>query len=397
MKSKNNSIQISSIFIVRLIWSITNLFIDTFMSVYFLQVSDSNLYKLIGYNMMRLIVLCLFFVLLSGIAKSKNRLNLIRVSLIACVCFFITLLILKEESCNYWWLLAIFWGMGTGMYHCGYNSFEVDNLRGISRGKFVGIYESVNHLMKIITPVLFGYIIDNMGFSVDFMVILGLTILHMAGLFVLKDTYDWDNTKGAHLVQFIKTFCHESWFKDNSLSTMFAGVAHSCSALDLLASILILQVVVNSTKVGIVTAIGYGIASICGILFSRLYKNKKLIIKWHWTIAAIYIISLTALFLFESPSFVLLYYFIGRIYRLSSTTIGDTVEGNITLCDNMDSWSQEFYTWGDICRMIGRVTSYLLLLLYFWHEIVVFLFIPCIIFCTYYLLRLSRYLNINRK
>jgi len=363
------------------------------MSAYFLQTSDDNLYKLIGYNLLRLIVLCIFFVLLSGIAKSRNRLNLIRVSLAACVCFFITLIYLGEKSCNYWWLLAIFWGMSTGMYHCGWNSFEVDNLKGISRGKFLGIYESISYSLKIVIPVIFGYIIDKLGFKVDFIVILGLTVIHAAGLFILKDTYDWKDIKGVNLKFYFNKFKHKEWFKPIFLCRVFSGMSHSCTALDLLASILILKIVVNSTGVGIVASLGYIAASIFGMLFSRLYKREKLIIKWHWIITLLYGASILGLFIGRSEPFILLYYFIGKIYRMSSVTICDTIEGNIAVSNDVDSYSQEYYAWGDIQLLIGRVTGYVILLLYFQFEFVIIAFVIGILLCSYFALKLSQYLN----
>ncbi len=396
MMKKCSSIQTSFIFMVRLIWSITNMFIDTFMSVYFLQVSGDNLYKLIGYNMLRIILLCFFFVLFSGQAKSRNRLNLVRISLIGCICFFTTLLILGDRSCNYWWLLAIFWGMTTGIYHCGYNSFEIDNLKGINRGKFLGIYESVNYISRIILPVFFGYVIDSMGFSADFMIILILTGLHMAVLFVLKDTRNWENEEHTCLISFFHEFKHKDWFVPNFLAHVFAGLSHSCTALNLLASILILQVAVNSTEIGIVTSLGYIAASICGILFSRFYKNKKLVIRWHWFLTLLYSISLIFLFACQSPLSILSYYFIQRIFRMSATTVCDTAEGNVVLKNKLNKYSQEFYTWADIQYAIGRTTGYLLLILYFVFKPVLLIFILGLIFSAYYALKLSEYLDIQK-
>ena len=139
-------------------------FLDTFLVLYFFQLSDSNILPIGIYKLISVMTIWLVIFLVKNICKGKHRINLLRIGIILNFIYFSTLILLREKVVDYIYLVGVLYGLEEGFYYSVYNMIESDGITNDKRQKFVGSIHAVNSILSIILPILFGYIVLKSGF-----------------------------------------------------------------------------------------------------------------------------------------------------------------------------------------------------------------------------------------
>lgn len=95
-------------FFLKILKSILKTFLDSFLVLYFLEVSDSNILPLGIYKLIAIFTIFAVMYFTKNLCKSKNRVYLIRIGIIINLIYFITILALREKIVDYIYLIRIF-------------------------------------------------------------------------------------------------------------------------------------------------------------------------------------------------------------------------------------------------------------------------------------------------
>ncbi len=101
------------LFSFRVLKSILSDFVDSFLVLYFLEVSDSNILPLGIYKLVSVITIYSIIFLARNLAKSKHRVNLMRLGIVLDFVYFLTIILLKDKIIDYiYWVRFIIWFRG---------------------------------------------------------------------------------------------------------------------------------------------------------------------------------------------------------------------------------------------------------------------------------------------
>mgnify|MGYP000378044861 CR=1 FL=1 len=100
MLSRNYKI----LFSLRLLKSILTSFVDVFLVLYFINVSNNNILPLGIYKLVAMVTVYLVVFLLRNYCKSKNRVWLMRIGIILYFIYFLAIILLKENVVDYIYL-----------------------------------------------------------------------------------------------------------------------------------------------------------------------------------------------------------------------------------------------------------------------------------------------------
>ena len=110
------------LFSLRVLKSILSSFVDSFLVLYFLSISESNILPLGIYKLVAIFAIYAVMFLARNLCKSKNRVNMIRIGIILNFIYFLTIILLKENVVKYIYLVGLLYGLEEGFYYCVYNS-----------------------------------------------------------------------------------------------------------------------------------------------------------------------------------------------------------------------------------------------------------------------------------
>ena len=176
MLSKNYKV----LFSLRLLKSILTNFVDVFLVLYFINVSNNNILPLGIYKLVAMITVWLVIFLSRNFCKSKNRVWLMRTGIVMYFLYFLAIILLKEKVVDYIYLIGILYGLEEEFYYSVYNTIESDGIENKDREKYLGTYNGVKNIISVIFPLFFGNLIQNSGFIntiIFVLLIVGLEII----------------------------------------------------------------------------------------------------------------------------------------------------------------------------------------------------------------------------
>ena len=99
------------LFALRVLKNIVSNFVDSFLVLYFLDISDSNILPLGIYKLVAVIAIYSVIFLVRNFTKSKNRANLMRIGIILDFIYFLTIVLLKDKVVDYIYLVGVLYGL----------------------------------------------------------------------------------------------------------------------------------------------------------------------------------------------------------------------------------------------------------------------------------------------
>lgn len=139
-----------TLFALRLFKNIIDSFVDTFLVLYFLDVSDDNIVALSLYQLIYVATIYVVIYLCRNYAKTKHRLSLMRIAMIIDIFFFTTIMLLKNQIANFAYLVGLLRGLEEGFYYSVYNVIENDGISNRERSRYIGSYTAVSSIAAIV-------------------------------------------------------------------------------------------------------------------------------------------------------------------------------------------------------------------------------------------------------
>ncbi len=357
MLSKNYKI----LFSLRLLKSILNNFVDVFLVLYFINVSNNNILPLGIYKLVTIVTIWLVIFLSRNYCKSKNRVWLMRIGIVMYFIYFLAIILLKEQVVNYIYLIGLLYGLEEGFYYSVYNTIESDGIENKDREKYLGTYNGWKNIVSIIFPLFFGGLIEKSGFINTIIIVLIIVILQIVLSITLKDNNIPKGNK-TNLKEF-KCIMKEHPELRSIIGNKICSGLNSEGALSYVITIYIIKVFSESISLGIFTSIFSVISIIIGFLFVKIIKPKYYI-KLLVATLPITIILLCIMLLNCNFVTVVLYNLFQTISKLLSDLI---TERNVFNFSNFEiikkEYKVEYFLTLETSLFIGRFISNVLFIL----------------------------------
>ena len=358
MLSKNYKV----LFSLRLLKGILTNFVDVFLVLYFINVSNNNILPLGIYKLVAMVTVWLVIFLSRNYCKSKNRVWLMRIGIVMYFIYFLAIILLKEQVVNYIYLIGLLYGLEEGFYYSVYNVIESDGIENKDREKYLGTYNGWKNIVSIIFPLFFGSLIEKSGFTNTIIVLLIIVTLQIVLSIVLKDNNIPKSNK-TNLKEFKNVMKEHPELKSIIRTNICSGLTYSEGALSYVITIYIIKVFSESISLGIFTSIFSVISIIIGFLFVKVIKPKYYI-KLLVATLPITIILLCIMLLNCNFVTVVLYNLFQTISKLLSDLI---MERNIFNFSNIETikkeYKVEYFLTLETALFIGRVISNTLFIL----------------------------------
>lgn len=364
------------LFSLRILKNILASFVDSFLVLYFLDVSDSNILPLGIYKLVAVIAIYVVIFLVRNYAKSEHRVNLMRIGIILDFIYFLTIILLKDKIVDYIYLIGLLYGLEEGFYYSVYNMLESDGVTNKERAKFTGTYTAMQSILSIIFPLLFGSLIYTTGFLKSLIIVLIIVILRIILSFIFKDN-NVPNSKKTNMKEYFELTKKDKRFKQLYKVEFFNGITYSEGAFSYIVTIYIIKVFSNSFTLGVFTSIFSVITCILGILFAKCIKKEHYapVIK----ISMIFTIISLCLMIFKCNAITIILF---NLFQTISKNIVNLINGNSqsNLC-NIEKikkeYKVEYWLANETYLVIARIisNSLFILMAYTNSNIIMILFV----------------------
>ena len=368
------------LFSLRILKNILTTFVDSFFVLYFLDVSNSNILPLGIYKLIAVIAIYSVIFLARNFAKSKHRINLMRIGIILDFVYFLTIILLKDKIVDYMYLIGLFYGLEEGFYYSVYNMLESDGIANEEKAKFNGSYTAVQSILAIIFPLIFGSLIYATGFIKSLLVVLAIVVIRIVLSFIFKDKNIPKSNK-TNMKKYFELTKNDKRFKQLYKVLFYNGITYSEGAFSYIVTIYILKVFSNSFSLGVFTSIFSIITCILGILFAKFIKEKHyetaIKITMNFTI-----LSLCLMIFKCNVITIVLFNLFQTISRNLVFLINN--KNQLDLCNIQKvqkEYKVEYFLSTETSLVIGRIISYALFILmaYTNSNIIMFIFVLLLI------------------
>lgn len=350
------------LFSLRVLKSMLNIFVESFLVLYFLDLSASNIlpfgiYKLVS-------VTTIFFTIFSlrNLSKSKYRVNLLKIGIGLEFIYFLTILLWREKIVDYMYFLGILYGLEEGFYFSVYNIFESDGIKNEERAKFNGMYTAVKSILAIVFPILMGTYIFTSGFLNSLMVVLAIVVIKIILSFQYKDNNVPTQPK-TNFAEYSKIVKQNRIIRQFYKLKFYGGLTYSEGAFSSIVTIYIIKIFSNSLSLGICTSLFSIITILLGLIFAKFMKpeNYSRNIK---IVTTFTVLSLFAMITNCNIYTVVIFNFCQTISKKLTELINSTNEFNLAnVAEVKKEYKVEYFVGMELFLFIGRVISQSLFIL----------------------------------
>lgn len=393
IKEKLN-ISAKALMTCELINKIIDLFLNTFLVAYLLNITNENIGAVAIYYIIDYFITGIFIYILSFFLKKYKLSNIYRIGIVLKCIFVIIIVFLKQDIQNYLVLIAFILGIAETAYWG-----PCDNLVGYvtnneNRTKYTANKKILGSIIKIIMPVILGTSIELFTFYKVSTYVLILAIIQViVSLFIKVENENNEKFNLKGFLNSLKNNPQKDRLKNIYKVSIIYGVL--LNLIPTLVTIIIMMTFKTNFQLGVLNTL-FAICSMLVVyLFKKFYntKNSKIILLVGGFISLASVISLILnigkpeliIYNFISNSFIVILEMIFNIERFNN------IENGIE-----EKYIIENQTFIIMIMQIGRVVGYGLLfiasilnnIIYF--KIILLLATICIPFYSIYMYRLQK-------
>ena len=347
-----------------LIYTLTAVFIETFLVAYFLKVTNENITTISIYYIIIYSLLSLGNVLIGRIIKkhpSESK-QILSLGIVSRALFILFIVILSEKIATNYILIAIIYAFSEILYWCAHELIYIDVTTNNNRKNYMSIKKILGKLVNIIAPIILGTSIELYSFTKIAIYVFVLSLIQIILTLLIKT--DINNCKQEKYSY--KSFLN--YIKDNKLIKIkrynLAGMAYGIveSSISTLIIVITIMTFKTSFNLGVLTTIFAICSMISLMLYNKFYdkKNSKLIL----TLCSIIIIlGVLGLLIDINKITLIIYNFCYIITFCIFDVLYNTRKGNLVKECNIENYREEYIGYTSISIGIGRIIGYILMLI----------------------------------
>lgn len=361
MKKKIKTEQ-NIIIIMDAIKKIMTIFLDPFLTAYFISTSTNSILNIAIYYIFTYATMALSTLVVAALAEKRNRIKIFRIGIILNFIYILIIILLKEKIINYLPIISILYGISASCYYFPYNLFIINKVKNTERTNYmVKLFITIS-VVGILFPIIFGSIITITNYILTAVIVLFISLIQIILSFFITDNHNGDleeyNLKKAWLElkknkQVINCLAGE----------FFIGMNICNGALETVMVILILNSFKTNINLGIITSIAtllsILVVKIYGLIYNKRDDKKVIIIS-----SIIPVISLIIFLILKTNTTVIIYKFSYVIFAEILSLVRKIKIFNLSNSKIVNKSNQcEFNAIREVTLNVGRVTGYTLLLL----------------------------------
>lgn len=358
---KKNISETNTLIGIQAIREVMEIFSGPFLTTYFIKTSINSLVQISIYNIFVYFILAIASIIVCYVIKKKFKIETFRLGIIINFVYVLTIIILKENVLNYLAVLAIFYGISAALYWVPLGLFLINKVKNEERLEYETKNQMIKTIFKIVVPILLGSIITVSNYYITAIIILLLSVIQIIFSFWLKpleNTYETFDIKKAW-----KKIKNINQIKNTLFIEYLQGLCIASSSLTIITTALVFSALHTDFKLGIITSITSAIQMLVVYLYNKnikIKKDKRIIL----ISSIIPIVSLTLLLINKCNSTIIIYDILSKISTgllsvIRTVQMYNTANHNIISIDEQN----EFWAVRETCINLGRITSYILLLI----------------------------------
>ena len=347
-----------------LIYSLTAVFIETFLVAYLLNITNENITTISIYYIIIYSLLSLGNILIGKVIKkypSKNK-QILSLGIVSRALFILFIVILSEKIATNFILIAIIYAFSETLYWCAHELIYIDVTNNNNRKKYMSIKKISSKILNIISPIILGTSIGLYSFTKIAIYIFMLSVIQILITLFIKTETKNDKNEKYDLKKFIKNI------KDNNLKKIkkygLSGIAYGIveSSISTLIIIITIMTFKTSLNLGILTTI----FSICSMLSLMLYNkfynknNAKFILIF---CSIIVVVGVVGLLINISKTSLVIYNFCYVITFCIFDVVYNTRKGDLVKECKIEKYREEYIGYTSISIGSGRIIGYILMLI----------------------------------
>jgi len=359
MKSKTEG---NFIIAITALKGIMGIFLGPFLTTYFIKTSTESITDLSLYYIFSSILLGVGCFIVGSIIKSKFKIGMFRLGVVVNFIYILTIMLLKENMLKYLWLVSILYGISASSYWFPYNMFVINKIDNSYRTKYTVKLKNICSIIGIICPIVLGTMITVTNYQLTAIIMLVCSLIQIILSFMLTPMEN-SNTNEFNIRKVWNSIKGNKQAMSALKMEYFIGMNMSDGALQILVTILIFNSLKTDMNLGILTSVGTVLSIITLYLYGKVYKYKKddgiIIIS-----SIIPILILPILLIFKNKWLVIFYNLCYVVFTSIINLTRDVRLYNLSSSNIIGQQKQaEFLSIREGVLNLGRVTSYLLLLL----------------------------------
>ncbi len=338
---------------------IIELFVSTFLVAYILTVSNGNIFNVALYYIVLYIGLGVFYSIFSCFLHKGNKLYFYRLSIFLKYIFLIVIALLKDKITDYIVIVALLYGLTSGIYWSSYNVMMNEAISSKSMQKFYGIYNIWGYIVSIVAPIALGSIIDAGSFiqTVVYACII-CAILFFCTFLLINRKEEEKKLCIKGLIRDIKKNKQEKAFIECYLMSFANGLRASTGTL---ITILIVLTFNSNVSLGSLSSIMSIVAIVTTFLFMKGYSSKysKII----FLCLGLCVVGIGTLFLEISKTTIVIFNILYTVAMIVPDNINSQKRMGIIRITGKIKYAVEHNIIAEVFLNIGRVISYIALLI----------------------------------
>lgn len=347
-----------------LIYTLTAVFIETFLVAYFLKVTNENIATISIYYIIVYSLLGLGNVLIGRIIKkhpSKSK-QILSFGIVSRALFILFIVILSEKIATNFILIAIIYAFSEILYWCAHELIYIDVTTNDNRKNYMSIKKILGKMINIIAPIILGTSIELYSFTKIAIYVFVLSIIQIVLTLLIKTNIEncmQDKYSFRKFLNYITDNKLEKIKKYNLAGMAYGIVESSISTLIIVITVMTFK---TSFNLGVLTTIFAICSMISLMLYNKFYnkKNSKFILT---LCSIIVVIGVLGLLVDINKITLVIYNFCYIITFCIFDVIYNTRKGDLVKECDIENYKEEYIGYTSISIGIGRIIGYILMLI----------------------------------
>ena len=347
-----------------LIYSLTAIFIETFLVAYFLKITNESIttisiYYIIIYSLLALGNIFVGKIIKKYPSKSKQILSL---GIVSRALFILFIVILAEKIATNFILIAVIYAFSEILYWCAHELLYIDVTTNNNRKNYMSTKKILGKLINIIAPIILGTSIELYSFTKIALYVFILSLVQI--ILTLLIRVDINNLKQEkyNYKNFIQCIRNNKLtkIKKYNLAGMAYGIVES--SISTLIVIITMMTFKTSFSLGVLTTIFAICSMISLMLYNRFYNNKtsKLVLI---LCSIIVVLGVLGLLIDINKTTLIIYNFCYITTFCIFDVVYNTRKGNLVRECKIENYREEYIGYTSISIGSGRIIGYLLMLI----------------------------------
>ncbi len=361
----NNKIGKSAKFLIAsdLIYSLTGVFVETFLVAYFLKVTNKNITTISIYYILIYTLTSLGNVVMGRIIKrapDKSK-QIMSFGIVARALFILFIVLLSKKIATNYILIAIIYAFSEMLYWCAHELIYIDVTNNDNRKKYMSIKKILCKIVNVISPIILGTSIEFYSFTKIAVYVFALSVIQiLITLFIntnIKKEKRQYNFK--EFIEYIKRNKLKKIQKYNLSAISYGIVESSISTLIVIITIMTFK---TSLNLGILTTIFSAFSMLSLMLYDKFYNknNAKIILS---LCSVVVVIGVIGLLINISKTSLVIYNFCYMVTFCIFDVVYNTRKGDLVKECKIDKYREEYIGYTSIGIGIGRIIGYVLMLI----------------------------------